>query len=1085
MSKFVGVIVGGLEIVGGAILVATGVGGPLGGYLIAAGVGMVLTGIGTLLSQGPLTGTSVLSRNPVAPWNVVYGRQKVGGILVYVNEHDDSNKYLDLVVVLACHACKSVDALLFDGQRVRLDSNGCSFEPTQQTINITSVTRTNDVVTVVLSAGITDLQTGDSLIIQNVSDHTFNGRFPITVTGPTSFTYICGGAATTISSSGQAVTVWPNYKAKIHMEVLLGNHTATFPGMINGTPYDGDPGNLVTYPGNPWTAQHLLLGKTSAFLRLHYNDEIFANGLPTIAFRLSGKNDIYDPRASAISNVLQRPTTSLNGWGPNGHVGAYEEGVDQGFNFGLDGGTTDGYQNPGSAVDGDLSTDASAVILHSHTYAGCVWQFAALPVSPIPGTLYLNILSAVDPFTFTGRSAGIWYTLDNGTTWTQVYNSPDHPKGWDSISLSPTTDTSQLQVMAFTDAHDDMAHYVYDIQLSTGPGTSNADGTGYTENSALCIADYLAHPVFGFKAIYGTEIPLDRLITAANICDQTVQTADGGTVPRYDCNGGFPLTVKRGEVLQNLLTSCGGRLTYTQGQFVIWPAAWQGFVPEPPFPPPAGQAFAWSFAGSNSPGSRGSHFSIPPSIFNDFKGVAAQGTTFQTSGDIAIVGGDTLADTNVNVGWFDFPIPPEIPVGATITGVYGVVVCQLTGPFAEVDLINGSGTTFLANVTTAHLPITVVTANLTTVAGQSISLHGFNSLPNTSSVGSVTFVGMGVYYELPVGSIITPLGDQVPTLAIASGPFRWREKVSIRDLFNGVKGTYISPANNWQSSDIPPYAQDSDHGYVSSLSPAPPFNDDNLAADGGDRRWLDIQLPFTISVATAQRLCKIELMRRRQQGTGTFTYNMAMYKTTALDVVTMTLPILRFVNKYLEIAAHRFTINKQQFDGNEVTLLGTEIDVQETDPSIYNWSASEELTSEGFQQPTIPGSINGGGSTLVDNSTYINTPAIALSQPDATHIALAAVSTAFASGTVNYNARSISITDPGGTPTWYYVTIQDPDFLGDQSPQLAVFAELTNAKVGQPGFTYMGAIQVTHAAGASAIILPGGWPAPQSAQVVS
>lgn len=1084
MSKFVGVIIGVTELVVGIALEFVAPGNPLSTYLIIAGIGQTLTGIGTLLSQGPLAGTATLSRNPVAPWNVVYGRQKVGGILVAVNEHDDSNKYLDLVIVLACHACKSVDALLFDGQRVRLDSNGCSFEPTQQTINIASVTRANDVVSVILTSSVTDLQTGDSLIVQNVSDGTYNGKFAVTVTGPESFTYICGGAAGSISSSGQVVTVWPNYKAKIHMEVLLGNHTATFPGMINGTPYDGDPGNLVTYPGNPWTAQHLLLGRTSAFLRLHYNDEIFANGLPTIAFRLSGKNDIYDPRASAVSNILQRPTTSLNGWGPNGHVGAYEEGVDQGFNFGLDSGTTDGYQNPGNAVDGDLSTDASAVILHSHTYAGCVWQFAALPASPVPGTLYLNILSAVDPFTFTGRSAGIWYSLDNGTTWTQVYNSPDHPKGWDSISLSPTTDTSLLQVMAFTDAHDDMGHYVYDIQLSTGPGTSNADGTGYTENSALCIADYLAHPVFGFKAAYGTEIPLDRLITAANICDQTVQTADGGTVPRYDCNGGFPLTVKRGEVLQNLLTSCAGRLTYTQGQFVIWPAAWQGgsLTPAPPVPIPPGQGVAWSFASNQS---ELGAFNTGPDVFNGFIGCVGQTSATTKDAVLQVKNGDTLGANSQGVTWVDFLLPPEVPPGATITHVYPVLIKggsaghgfqgqTYSYPGGGSVLLSSDGNYFMGpdvgSITNVEIDVLIET-----------SLTG----PNLN-IMRVDFVALAVYFDLPAdSSAIAPFGDQVPTLAIAAGPFRWREKVSIRDLYNGVKGTYISPANNWQSSDIPPYAQDSDHGYVSSLSPAPPFNDDNLAADGGDRRWLDIQLPFTISVATAQRLCKIELMRRRQQGTGTFTYNMAMYKTTALDVVTMTLPILRFVNKYLEIAAHRFTINKVEVDSNEVTLLGTEIDVQETDPSIYDWSATEELTSEGFQQPTIPGSIDGGGSTLVDNSTYINTPAIALSQPDATHIALAAVSVAFASGTVNYNARSISISDPGGTPTWYYITIGDTDFLGDQSPQLAVFAETTTAKVGVAGFTYMGAIQATHAAGASAIILPGGWPAPQSAQVVS
>jgi hypothetical protein len=909
MSKFVGVIVGGLEIIGGAILVATGVGGPIGAYLIASGVGMVLTGIGTLLSQGPLTGTATLSRNPVAPWNVVYGRQKVGGTLVYLSEHDENNKYLDLVIVLACHASKSVDTLLFDGQRVRLDANGCSFEPTQQTISFVSVTRSNGVVTAVLTSPITDLETGDSLQIQNVSNATFNGRYPVTVIDGTHFTFLCGGSDTTVSGSGQALTLWPNYKAKIHMEVLLGDHTATFPGMINGTPYDGDPGNLVTYPNNPWTADHKLLGKTSVFLRLHYNDEIFANGLPTIAFRMSGKKDIYDPRTSPAS-------------------------------------------------------------------------------------------------------------------------------------------------------------------------------FGYSENPALIIADYLAHPVFGFRATYGTEIPIDKLISAANICDEQLPVAAGGTVPRYDCNGGFPLTVKRGEVLQNLLTSCGGRLTYTQGQFVIWPAAWQGSSlgpASPPFPPPAGQAVAWATATSHTAPD------VLPNTGPAFFVVGSASSTL-TTGALGLVNGKPLGTNGVAQEWSDFVMPAEIPAGATIAAIHPVVIVN---PSSQLGGFSGIGGPTWSR-TVVHGVNTAASIG-TTLAGQFIGAELSNSTPSIDPIGApvilsigIDWVGFAIYYELgPEGNPqIAPFGDTPETLAIASGPFRWRQKVSIRDLYNGVKGTYISPANNWQSSDIPPYAQDTDHGYISSLSPAPPFNDDNLAADGGERRWLDIQLPFTISVATAQRLCKIELMRRRQQGTGTFSYNMAMYKATALDVVTMTLPLLGWVNKYLEIAAHRFTINKMQVDGNEVTLLGTEIDVQETDSSIYDWSTSEELTAQGFQQPTIPGSIDGGGSTLINNSTYINTPAISLSQPDATHIALAAVSVAFPSGTVNYEARSISISDPGGIPTWYYVTIQDPDFLGDQSPLLAVFAETTTAKVGVAGFTYMGAIQVTHAGG-DVEILPGGWPAPQSAQVVA
>ena len=244
----------------------------------------------------------------------------------------------------------------------------------------------------------------------------------------------------------------------------------TFPGMISGTSDDGSTTDVITNSKNPWTAAHKLLGRTSVFLRLHYNDVVFSGGLPQISFLVQGKNDILDPR--------------------------------------------------------------------------------------------------------------------------------------------------------------------------TSPATYS-----YTENAALCIADYLSNVPFGFKAAYGTEIPTAQLVAAANICDEAVPLAAGGTEPRYACNGKFDLSVGRGQVIQNMLTSCAGRLLYEGGQFTIHPAAWTG-------------------------------------------------------------------STTINA----------------------------------------------------------------------------------------------------------------PALGAMAGPYRWRSKVSMRDLYNGVKGTYLSPANNWQTSDIPAYAQDVPHGYSSDL---------NLIADGG------------------------------------------------------------------------------------------------------------------------------------------------------------------------------------------------------------------------------------------------------------
>ena len=107
----------------------------------------------------------------------------------------------------------------------------------------------------------------------------------------------------------------------------------------------------------------------------------------------------------------------------------------------------------------------------------------------------------------------------------------------------------------------------------------------YTENAALCIADYLTDQTYGFKTNLGTDIPLGPLIAAANVSDEAVPLAVGYhqsppalvTEPRYACNGRFPLTLTRGAVLENLLTSCAGRILYSAGQFIIQPEAyWPG-----------------------------------------------------------------------------------------------------------------------------------------------------------------------------------------------------------------------------------------------------------------------------------------------------------------------------------------------------------------------------------------------------------------------------------------------------------------------------------------------------------------------------
>jgi hypothetical protein len=928
MGKFMSLILGAALVAAGVLLEPFT--GGLSTFLIMAGAGMAINGIGTLLTKGSLATGSTAARSAVAPWNVVYGRTRVGGTLIYFNEFvppagsgfwsilsfgllpNISDYFLDMVFVVACHQCQGIEALLFDGQRIQLSTNkgafngivGDSFTPVQQNVNITHISRTNNVVTAILAQDIPLLQVGDNVTIQNISgDYSLNGTFPVEsiitqvyapgTPGSLTFTYLCGGLPAIVDNEGQCLTLWPDYGPKVHMEVLLGNHTATFPGMLSGTPVDGDPGNIVNYadaPYNPWSAACVCQGRTVVFLRLHYSDKYFASGIPTVSFIVQGKNNIYDPRTSTTQSVL--------------HV------------------------MPWTLIDGVATQRATGVSDYS---------YLVVPQPPGVGpnsTLGVttdsdNILSQ------NNYNALTWDAVDGATSY-DVYRT----LGWLTGKIANTAN------IWFND---------------TGFVPLNSlvpSGGSYSANPALCIADYLADVTFGFKALYGTEVPLPQLIAAANHCDETIDLANGSTEPRYALDGTFPLSMKRGEVLQNLLTSCGGRLTFAEGQFVIQPAGWSGVAFELGAPSglPAQIASAvLSMVTSYTPGSYDAFAAVyvgaiglfafsAPALFDE--------STWVQRTDTVPLGGDAIAATQNG----------SLHVQFTIVGtLFGdsTPECEFLVFDTWIDVV------FVDGTTARWVPYSV-----STVAGSTGDIQNQQNAqdgdPTTyatverghfSSLGSGSALQLGGYAAVPAPTPpdlsqtgVVATGE---ALAHAAGPFRWRPNVSSRDLYNGCKGTFISPGNKWQSSDFPPYAQDTKHGYASG-SPLDPWGDANLAADGGDRRWLDIQLPFTISVSMAQRLAKIELLRRRQQGTGTFIYDMALYQAIVLDIIQMTLPMLGWKNKLLEIAAFRFALDKANSGKNEVTLLGTQLDVQETDPSVYAWHTSEELSPAGYQQAKMP-----------------------------------------------------------------------------------------------------------------------------------
>lgn len=608
--------------------------GALASGLLGIGASEVLAGLGSAL-EPQHAGLAVSAATPIGNWSYVYGTQKVGGIEIFresnnntgVSGSTSNNKQLHRVFHLACHPC-SIGGfqLRIDGKEVPLNTSGSdhvSYSPSQITCNISSISRTAGVVTMVLASPMPSGTDGTTLQIRGVADNTFNCTAVVTQPNPTdltTWTYVCGGPDAT-SAGGQARTTYPDYKDKIRVSFLDGNHTATFPTLLAA--------------GTSWGPNDLCLGHTLAYVQMGYDDSVFPSGIPNVSFVIDGKKDIWDPRESA-------------------HV--------------------------------------------------------------------------------------------------------------------------------------------------------------FTKNAALCIADFLCTPTKrgGFGLTMGTDIPTAALIAAANICDEAVDLAAGGTTPRYTCNTFFTLNETRGSILANMLTSCAGRITYQGGQYSVVPAAW-----------------------------------VTPTL-------------------------------------------------------------QLT----DADMV---------------------------------------------------------------------------------GPIKWNPRLSIRDSANAMRGTYTSPENAYQLADVPAYAQDALHGYVS---------DPWLAEDNGERIYRDAHFPCTDSSAIAQRLAKISLLRLRQQGRGTFRFNLKAYQAVALDVIQITHPRYTWLNKAFEVLSSRFVLEKAQ-DGAVRPCV--ELDVAETDSAIYDWTPTEQLTPQGYKQPnnvgvnfcarpedvtaysgpgavisgiTYPSTITTRADGTVDNSIYIrwNTP---------------------------------------------------------------------------------------------------------------
>ena len=224
-----------------------------------------------------------------------------------------------------------------------------------------------------------------------------------------------------------------------------------------------------------------------------------------------------------------------------------------------------------------------------------------------------------------------------------------------------------------------------------------------------------------------------------------------------------------------------------------------------------------------------------------------------------------------------------------------------------------------------------------------------------SACGGTLFWGQGKW-QLHVGYYSSPV--KTFTLDDLRGPISLDTRVSSRDNFNRVVGTFADVEVDYITSDFPPIE--------STVF---------LAEDNGVENTLDMQLPLTTSGSAAQRLAKMTLFRAREQMTLSAEFGLEAFGVQVGDIVAFTNERYGWTAKEFEVVGWRFETSGEGGD------LRINLTLRETSEAAFAWNAEErQIIHNNTNLPdytaglTVNGlTASGGGKTQKDGTFIAST----------------------------------------------------------------------------------------------------------------
>lgn len=267
-------------------------------------------------------------------------------------------------------------------------------------------------------------------------------------------------------------------------------------------------------------------------------------------------------------------------------------------------------------------------------------------------------------------------------------------------------------------------------------------------------------------------------------------------------------------------------------------------------------------------------------------------------------------DEDVNLGTDgNWALSTAYVVGDTVTNDAASYICILdhTSSASDEPGVGGSAGTYWEAYTEKRYTINGVVR-----ADQS---YGDVLQQMVTSCGGTLFWGGGKW-KLVVGEYNAPTKNL--TLDDLRSNINLQTRTNLRDQFNSVQGTFVDQDNRYIVADYPP---------VESAT--------FLAQDDGISQPLDLDLPFTTSSATAQRLAKMTLFRGREQMVFSADFGLSAFEVEVGEIVALTIDRYGWTSKEFEVVGWNFNSSSEGGD------LRVTLTLRETSSAAFSWTAEE------------------------------------------------------------------------------------------------------------------------------------------------